>query len=838
MIQFLLIFCSAICLLLVKPAYSQQSQEPNPPQSQTSRTPGLSFDSFAYSPQSRVTPGGVVTVRSTVSNSGEEVAIGYLVGHIDGQLGEEDRRRIQLAPGERKTFEVQLRLPKKLPEIAIEISMTLNVLEGDREIMVQNGGEPVVRTLRLPIGLERSITAVRMNKGPEEQVYWRWPPTKTHTTYEMVTASRVDASVSRQCLAFEHDPFPLRLSDWNCIDTFVIANPTTFDDAASIGMMQMFLQSGGRIWVMLDHIDTALVRELLGDDQQLETVDTVKMNRFQIDMIGQNYGIADRTIDTDEAVSMKRVIQQGGEVTHTVDGWPAVIWMPVSRGTLVFTTLDSSAWLQPRGKQLSANPAFQTAFTLPVWAATFARSIHEKKSIPPLNLEKTTYPIDRIGNPVVSRFFVAFVLLSFCACWIGMGFWRSMGGQVIRVGLIAPILALAASIPLIAASLLQRRDIPAMVSILQIVDMDSRGGSLVREAAAVYRSDVSEMELVGQGDGTAAPSNKIESGIRSITTDDLHHWRMTNPAWPAGTWRYWSELAFPEKTCVAKSRLSERGLLIDLPKAAGDLDDVVVAMVPGAPMIGKRIDEKRILVDGDLPAEGERWTSDTIVSDEQLRRASIYRELLENRESPGVPLRSLCGWSRLLSESPKWNSQLVQRGAALITTPVVIETPDVGTTIRVPYSLIRIENAKFQNSSVIFNPDTGRFIEESTLKAQADLAFLLPPEAAPLEVSSIEIDWDIRAPKRSARLSCSLAGEMVTLAELNEPSLPYKNFIRNPEVLKDMQDGRLELRIEILGGDALDLSQTGFVSWQIKHLRLTVNGRTLPRHQLVTAAAP
>jgi hypothetical protein len=191
-----------------------------------------------------------------------------------------------------------------------------------------------------------------------------------------------------------------------------------------------------------------------------------------------------------------------------------------------------------------------------------------------------------------------------------------------------------------------------------------------------------------------------------------------------------------------------------------------------------------------------------------------------------------------LSESPKWNSQLVQRGAALITTPVVIETPDVGTTIRVPYSLIRIENAKFQNSSVIFNPDTGRFIEESTLKAQADLAFLLPPEAVPLEVSSIEIDWDIRAPKRSARLSCSLAGDMVTLAELNEPSLPYKNVIRNPEVLKDMQDGRLELRIEILGGDALDLSQTGFVSWQIKHLRLTVNGRTLPRHQLVTAAAP
>ncbi len=42
------------------------------------------------------------------------------------------------------------------------------------------------------------------------------------------------------------------------------------------------------------------------------------------------------------------------------------------------------------------------------------------------------------------------------------------------------------------------------------------------ESAAVYSNEPREMMLTGSGDGIAIPSEQIESGIRSITTDDIH----------------------------------------------------------------------------------------------------------------------------------------------------------------------------------------------------------------------------------------------------------------------------------------------------------------------------
>ncbi|MEQ1827268.1 MAG: hypothetical protein ABL921_15030 [Pirellula sp.] len=817
----------------------QPSQQPQEHPKLLSKAEGLSFDSLTFAPQSRATPAGILTIRCAVSNPGSRTAIGYLVGRIDGQIGEEDRRRINLAGGEHKSVDIQIRLPKKLPEKPIDVTMTLNVMEDDREILVQNRDEPITRTLRLPIVKDHAITAIRMNDEPIEQVYWRWPPTQPFTTYEFVVATRLDASLSRSCVSLDHTPFPLNIADWNCLNTLVVATPKALEDAASMGMMQQFLQSGGRIWIMLDHIDTDLVRELLADDQQLETVDKVELNRLELVVADHRFDVAERSIESDQAMSMKRVIQHGGKITHSVDGWPVAIWMPVGRGELLFTTLESSAWIIGRAKQSSKDPLFHATYAIPQWANTFAQHVHIPKPLPPLNLDKTTYPVDLIGNPVVSRSLVSFVLLSFCGCLIAMGLWRSAGRQLRWLGVTVPLLALAASVPLFAAAIFQRREIPSMVSALQMVQMDSRSGTIVRESAAVYTNEVSSMELIGNGDGSARPSDKIETGIRSITTEGFQKWRMTNPVWPTGTWRYRSELALPDQTALATSQLTEDGLLIELPKELGTpLEDIVIAMEPGGASLAKSLDgTRRILVDGELPAEGERWTTDTIVTDEQRRRATVYRELFEDKEFNWIPPRTVCGWSPLWKQTPQWNADLERRGAAMVTLPLRVAVPEVGTKVRIPFGMIRTEYSNSASPSVIFHQATGRFISESRLTTQTDLAFLLPQEAVPLEVTSIKIDWDVQAPKRTARLSCWIGGEEVQVALLNEPSIPYISTIRDPRILKDMEDGRLEMRINIIG-DEVQLDQAGFITWQIKHLRLTVEGRTLPRNRLVKNPVP
>lgn len=796
---------------------------------------GLSIVAMTVTPQTRAVPNGVLIVRCEVSNSAKTAATGYLVGRIDGQTGEEDRRRIELAGGVTKTYDMQLRVASVIPKPTLEVVMTLNVMQGDREIMVQRGDQPVMRKLTLQVPQEENMTAIVMDAEPPIANYWQWPDTKPFFTYELAVATRIDAMFTRRCLVLDSEPLPLNLADWNCINLLIIANPYYFEDAANVTVMQQFLQGGGSIWIMLDRVDTDAIGDLLPENQQIETIATVNLNRFEVEVSGNSFASQDRTVDRDDYVQMKRVVQNGGVVTHSVDGWPAAIWMSVGRGKLLLTTLSSSGWIEPRKTQKSLDPVEQSSYTMSMWAAGFASEIHNQKAQRPLDMAKEPYPIDRIGNPVVSRSLVGVILLAFCVCLIAFGVWHFLGGGIPKLGLVAPTLALVASVPLIVASVLQRRDIPAMVTALQLVQIESPSGAYLREAAAVYSSDSRSMELIGKGDGLAIPSSTIETGVRSIATEDFQHWRMTNNAWPAGTWRYNTQLALPEIAFVAQANLTEEGLSIELPQElAQPLEDSVVNMAAGAPSLGKPTDGgKRILIDGNLPAEGERWTTDTIVSDEQRRRAELYTKLFENPSEAQIPVRTLCGWTALWPQAPQWNVDIERRGTALVTMPVRLATPEVGSRVRIPYSLIRIEHANIKNASSIFRQDTGRFINEATLATEADFAFILPPEAVPLEAKSVTIDWDVKAPSRKVRLLCVCEGGPIELVALNAPSIPWKSTIDDARVLSDLRDGRLVLRIEISGGEALESAQSSFVSWRIKHLRLNVDGRTLPRHRMV-----
>jgi hypothetical protein len=171
--------------------------------------------------------------------------------------------------------------------------------------------------------------------------------------------------------------------------------------------------------------------------------------------------------------------------------------------------------------------------------------------------------------------------------------------------------------------------------------------------------------------------------------------------------------------------------------------------------------------------------------------------------------------------------------------PIELATPEVGSKVLIPYSLIKIEPQDVSlGVSSIFNYRTGYWAEESSLEATADLSFVLPAEAVPLEAISIDIDWDIDAPTRKVKMIWSVQDSPVEIVELNSPSIPWRGKIDNPRVLQDLRDGRLDLRIEVKKGDgASSQSQNSFVSWQIQHLRLSVLGQTLPRNNLVQSAA-
>ncbi|MFM7927188.1 MAG: hypothetical protein ACKO9Q_05695, partial [Pirellula sp.] len=156
--------------------------------------------------------------------------------------------------------------------------------------------------------------------------------------------------------------------------------------------------------------------------------------------------------------------QQGGSVKHQIDGWPASIIMPIGRGELIITSLESSAWLMPRQGQLSDDPFYRSDYELKTWAKNLVDIVQVKKGGSIVSLKGIEYPLERIGNPVVARSIVAGILLSFCTILIGLSSWRLAAKDAKAMGWIAPALALGASIPLIYLAWSQKRDKPPMVS--------------------------------------------------------------------------------------------------------------------------------------------------------------------------------------------------------------------------------------------------------------------------------------------------------------------------------------------------------------------------------------
>lgn len=805
---------------------------------ETAARAGLEFIRLSRAPVTRIKKGGMIALQASVKNSGKVHAVGQLVGRLAGQSGEEDRQQIELAPGEEKSFDMHLRVTAKTTTSPIRVIVTLNVIENGREVMLTKGDDPVSETLTLQFDEEPVSTAIALTREPLEGAYWRWPETEPYASYELILASRVDLGLTRRCILMDSEPLTLSAVDWKGIETLVIGKPETLMDTAVVATLQAFLQRGGKVLILLDEIDTELIRGLMVHDQQCETVDTIELNHIVMEVNSPTVlSLKDRTIDSDKPMGLKRVLQHGGRVTHSIDGWPAAITWKVGDGELLVTTLESRAWLHSRFLQ-SNDQMSQSKFSAPLWEGTVSNSLNSPKLLEPFEAIDTSYPIQLIGSPVVSRQLVGSILVGFCMLLVASAIAATFAGDLRRIGWIAPGVATIFTIPLVLAASWTRSDVPEMVSELQFAQFWPSGGGLIRSKSAVYLSASRSMDLVSNADGYAVPSENIESGVRSVLTKDFESWQLSNADWPPGTWRYKSEIALSQASFLAKSRLSSKGLELELPEGLPTAaEDIVVCFTPGSLSLGNWIERnKSILVDGELPADGNRWTSASIVSDEQGRRARVYKNQFlpsETRRSPAP--RTLYFWTGLWPQAPSWNAKLERRGAALVSVPIELEVPAVGTSVFIPYPLIKIEpQSESLAVSTIFNYRTGHWADEASLETEADLSFVLPAEAVPLEATSINIDWDIEAPKKKVRLIWSAKDSPIDIVELDSPSIPWRGSIDNPRVLKDLRDGRLDLRIAITNGDGIESkSQNNFVSWRIKHLRVSVTGQTLPRNNLV-----
>ena len=796
----------------------------------------LSLAGIGLTPTSRVVPGQVMFLMAKMENGGDERAEGKVVVTVEELPSLQSVRHVVVEPGESVPFELVIPLPLEFAQHKhLNLVATVYVRDGAREVILERNGAPVFSSLRLPI-TEGRIFGMALEPEPPILPIWYWPVQPPPSSYEFATAARVDAASSRVSSSYEGQALPLNQLQWNGLDLFVIAEPTPLRDPAAVQAMREFMARGGRVWVMLDKVPSALVRPLLGMGQAFEEVDRVELNDFTVETASYANQLAeqDRTISSDRDLPMVRIVQSGGRVTHQVDGWPIALSMNIGYGQLVITTLDSFVWIHAREQQPGGDPMQTSSHQTRLWATSFAvGSIVPRADLPLSN--SVEYPLRLIGNPIVPKSWVATALLSFCGLLTGLGLLLAYTGRLPAMGLIAPGVAVAASLVLLLAASWVRQDIPESVSRLQLVDIGDDGSfASIREQASVFLSTAANMRLASNVDGVMHSSEAITSGVRRLVSEDFQKWHVANENWPPGAWRYDAEYVVPTHQLIAKGRLSAQGLEISLPdELPSKLEDPVLSYVTGDPLLCQFSADK-LTVNHQVSLDGERWIAGSILSDEQQRRQELYQQFLAPNKFVRRPSGRLYGWTTPWPGST-WNRELKQQGAALVALPVELERPAIGQQVFVPHGLIQLRRrVSPTNLTTAFDDVTGKWQNEIGMASQVEMEFVLPPAVVPLDLQSIDLELDAVAPQRTVTINAITNSGSVEIVKLDSPSIPWKQTISNPAILKAFQSGQLAVNLSIsdLSSANSEFQSTSVVTWHIDHFHASVSGQMLPKSSL------
>lgn len=761
----------------------------------------LDFQGLTKAHRSRAVAGQVCVLTGRVTNNGAELQKANLVATIDGRFDVVVVRAIQVEPGVTEVYELPVRLPAEATE-RVRIEVALKQTVNGSEIVLVNQGKPIISSLELPLESRPFTTAQVLAPNPPVFPPWFWPPIDEvfRSDYEILVGSQVEAGHKRYSAGFEAEGVPLDFAEWQGVDLLVVSDDHVMQDAASVNSIRRFLESGGRVWIMLDRVSGHLVRQLLNADQALEQIDEVQVYKVVMGLPakGLNYKEEDRTVESESPLLIKRVVQSGGEVTHLANSWPASITYRIGFGELIVTTLDSSGWMQRRDKPYSADPLRDSYYRPYQWASPHVADTIFTASKPKPQIRESDYALELLGSPIVPKSWVTIALLVFCVLLAALSAWRSSAGDLSRMGYLTPAVALLLSGGLLASKGFVSSGTEPGTAKLQVVEISQDGNSAeVTELAANYAPGGGELELSYAKDGYAQPVDSLGSGIHRVETNDFQDWTLANEDWPSGLWRYEDFYHLELEQQIAKVELNEDGCTIRLPQgSAARMEDAVIVFAAGHPMLCDQ-ESGQLTADGSTRIGKQKWLASTLLSDEQRRRSEVYRDLFESELDGVLPDQVLYGWTSLW-EGPSWSNGFSARGHALVRMPVRVERPSEGQKFLLPYGLIGLrQNPAQAGTSSALDDRSGQWRPEQSSAMDRQLQFVLPKAVVPFKAESIRLTLDIQAPQRNVKVSAQTPGGEVELADLQGPSIPWNYTITAPAILDTCKDGILDLRVQV-----------------------------------------
>jgi hypothetical protein len=769
-------------------------------------------------------PGFWTTVAFEALNSGDEPAELIASFYFRRDPSRQFNRRTWLPPHSRRFTLCPLLVPRLEPPGAHEVICTvMDVTSGTPRVLPDPSGM-LQRSILLGSSVD-PVTTVMLPAPEAETESFR----KNDEAANAAIAARLAGSHTRRINEVSRTLMPDLALSLESMDQLVLSNSTLFSDAATLAAVRQWLFGGGTLWIMLDRTGVAEVGELLGHDWHCSEVGRVDLNEFELQPQFSTLESGGKR-EFEEPVEFVRVMLEDARVLYRIEGWPAAFVQNFGRGRVIFTTLGAAGWTrhaQPEDFP-SSDSLRQAEYVAIPELASLATEMFAARPRNPVTADDLRYYLaKKIGYQIVSRTPVLMILGLFVLTLAVSGVWVWRIGQQPKLAAIAPLLALAAAIPIGAMGMMTQRAIPQTVAIGQVVQVIPQGDSAtIRGSLAFYHQTPTSLEVSGSAGGYFVPDRSDQDGtIHEMTWTDTDVWSWSNVRVPASVQTGPFEQSIRLETpCSAEATFTERGLEGRL--FGGNwktLEDPLI-VAPGTRGMSARWESDGRFTSGPADLLGpEQFVAARILSDEQQRRQDLLRSVYSRRGAttfPHAPM--LLFWSDPIPLPFQFSNEALRTGTALIQVPLTLQRPAADSRVTIPSSFLPFRSVAGPGSRGVaptYQSATGEWVQ-STSASETWLRVRVPEVLLPLRPERLSIHLQINAPSRRLDIVSFRGDRTVVLQSRNQPSGIFDFTIDGPEMLVMDEEGGFLIGLVI--SEPLTPGSTN-AEWKIDDLQLTLD---------------
>ena len=652
------------------------------------------------------------------------------------------------------------------------------------------------------------------------------------------------ASQDLGIVRYTKNRLPPQSTSLDAVDQMIVATDRILHDMTSARRIRQWVRSGGRLWLMLDQLDTDSVGELLGDAMCYSEVDRLALTEFSLksaSAAGAEYTATSSDWQSDQSVQMKRVIVDDAKVACTINQWPAAFVQSFGEGEILYTTIN--AWGLTRGQR-----------PLEVFDSTTGDFFAPRLAIADRVSELEPLIQSEIGYRVPSRWLVAVLLGSHLLVVIVSAIALHARKQLHLLAVVIPIAAILPAIYLFWVGRQNAGATPSTVASGQFAQVTENGMEIeLHSTSAIYRQNEGQLVARAASDTSMyLHSGQSQQEVRRLVWNDdgTSHWDKLKL--PPGAVRrvQHKSIASLQQPWTFDGQFTEQGFEGKLSGISiADCEDPVVvsstrptlALTPSTAdsvMVGS---EKSVL-------QADRYYSNSLLSDRQQDRQRLLRKYASDDATSWGTRPRLLLWTKPIEGAIEFDDALLRRGVALVSMPIRFKQSKPNADFVVPASFmdLQLRESKAGFSS-LYNPQTGKWLENMTTANSADLNFALPPSVVPCDLSRAIITAKVHAPGRTLKLTTTVKGDDVLLFEQDDPTGDVRIEVNDASKLQVDSDGGIRVLVSVSeprkasratsqpGGDKRDfgnqaVSSTGqpqqAAKWQIDYLQMSVSGTT------------